>query len=63
MDHKKELEKLNKRSLERFEKYMASSKDRFKEEEHQKITTAKEEWQIAWNKFMETLMMLERLEI
>jgi len=28
-----------------------------------KLHKAKEEWQVAWNKFMEALMVLERLEI
>ena len=34
-----------------------------KEDEHLKVVKAREDWQLAWNKFMETLMVLERLEI
>ena len=62
MDHKQELEKLNKESLMQIEEYL-KSKGELKEDEHLKVVKAKEEWQTAWNKFMETLMVLERLEL
>lgn len=62
MDHKGELEKLNKESLRQIEEYL-KAKGELKEHEHLKVVKAKEEWQSAWNKFMETLMVLERLEI
>ena len=62
MDHKQELEKLNKESLKQIEEYL-KAKGELKEDEHLKVVKAKEEWQTAWNKFMETLMVLERLEL
>lgn len=62
MDHKQELEKLNSESLRQMEEYL-KSKGELKEDEHLKVVKAKEEWQVAWNKFMETLMVLERLEL
>ena len=44
------------------EEYL-KSKGQLKEDEHLKVVQAKEDWQLAWNKFMETLMVLERLEL
>jgi hypothetical protein len=62
MEHKKKLEELNQESLQKFEDYL-KSKGALKEDEHLKLHKAKEEWQVAWSKFMEALMVLERLEI
>lgn len=62
MDYKQQLEKLNKESLTQIEEYL-KSKGELKEDEHLKVVKAKEDWQQAWNKFMETLMVLERLEL
>lgn len=62
MDHKQKLEHLNTESLKQFEDYL-KSKGQLKEDEHLKIVKAREDWQTAWNKFMETLMVLERLEL
>ena len=62
MDHKKKLEELNQESLQRIEDYLRS-KGKLKQDEHLKVVKARDEWQVAWNKFMETLMMLERLEL
>ena len=62
MDHKEKLAELNKETLKQFEDYL-KSKGQLKEDEHLKVVKASEEWQTAWNKFMETLMILERLEI
>jgi hypothetical protein len=62
MEHKKRLEELNQRSLEEFENYL-QTKSEIKDEHHEKIKQAKDEWQVAWNKFLETLLVLERLEI
>ena len=61
MGHTKKLEKLNKKSLKRFDKHLKSGK--LKEDDHKKISAAKEEWQLNWAKLMETLLVLERLEI
>ena len=62
MDHKQKLEELNKEALKQFEDYL-KSKGQLKEDEHIKVVKASQEWQTAWNKFMETLMVLERLEL
>lgn len=62
MDHKQKLEELNKETLKQFEEYL-KSKGQLKENEHLKVVKAREDWQMAWNKFMETLLVLERLEI
>ena len=62
MEHKKILEELNSESVRKLEEYM-KSKEGLKEDDHQKLHSAKEEWQVAWNKMMEVLMVLERLEI
>jgi len=62
MDYRQQLEKLNTASLKHLEEYL-KSKGQLKEDEHLKVVKAKEDWQLAWNKFMETLMVLERLEL
>ena len=62
MDHKQKLEHLNEETLKQFEDYL-KSKGQLREDEHLKVVKAREDWQLAWNKFMETLMVLERLEI
>ncbi len=62
MDHKQKLEHLNAETLKQFEDYL-KSKGQLQEDEHLKVVKAREDWQIAWNKFMETLMVLEKLEI
>jgi len=62
MDHKQKLDELNKESLKQFEEYL-KSRGQLKDDEHLKIVKAREDWQTAWNKFMETVMVLERLEI
>ena len=62
MEHKNKLEELNKESLAKLEEYV-KTKEGLKEEDHEKLHQAKEEWQGSWNKLMEVLMMLERLEI
>lgn len=62
MDHKTKLEELNKESLLKLEEYM-KAKASLKEEDHQKLHKAKDDWQYAWNQLMEALLVLERLEI
>jgi len=62
MEHKKKLEELNKESLQKFEEYV-KAKSALKDEDHEKLHQAKDEWQVAWNKFMEALLVLERIEI
>jgi hypothetical protein len=62
MNQKNKLEDLNKEALENLETYM-KEKGTSGSEEHAKIHSAKEEWQLSWSKLMETLLVLEKLEI
>jgi hypothetical protein len=62
MEHKKRLEELNQESLQKLEEYL-KTKETALEADHAKVSKAKEEWQLAWNKLMEALIVLERLEI
>ena len=62
MEHKEKLEELNKAKLEKIDEIL-QSKGEVSEENQQKISEAKKEWQASWNKFLEVLMVLERLEI
>jgi len=62
MDPKQKLEHLNEETLKQFEDYL-KSKGQLREDEQLKVVKARDDWQLAWNKFMETLMVLERLEI
>ncbi len=61
MEHKKKLEDLNRESLQKFEEWVKTKG--LKAEDHATIHKAKDDWQVAWNKFMETLIVLEQLEI
>ncbi|GAB2811594.1 hypothetical protein [Ferruginibacter profundus] len=62
MEPKKRLEELNKEALEKMEEYM-KAKGEAGAEHHEKIGAAKDKWQQAWNEFLETLLVLEKLEI
>ena len=60
MNHKIELEELNKEAMKKLEAYML---EKGKSENIAHVDIAKNEWQLAWNKLMETMLVLERLEI
>jgi hypothetical protein len=62
MEHTKHLEELNKETLAKLEEYM-KTKGTGSKENNEKISTAKEKWQASWNEFLETLLVLEKLEI
>jgi hypothetical protein len=62
MEHTKRLEELNAETLKKLEEYM-QAKGSGGNEHHDKINTAKDKWQAAWNEFLETLVVLEKLEI
>ena len=62
MEHKKKLEELNTESLQKLEEYL-KTKETLLDENHENVHKLKEEWQVAWNKLMEALIVLERLEI
>jgi hypothetical protein len=62
MDHKDKLAELHKESLLKLDEYV-KAKGELKSDDHEKLHQAKDEWQVAWNKLMEALIVLERLEI
>ena len=62
MERTDKLEELNKAKLEKVDEIL-QSKTEISEEQHEKISEAKKEWQASWNKFLELLMVLEKLEI
>ena len=62
MEHTKHLAELNSQALEKLEEYM-KSKGAAGAENNEKIEVAKDKWQTAWNEFLETLVVLEKLEI
>jgi len=62
MEHQKKLTELNEMSLQEVKNYL-DTKTAVKPEDHEKITQATEEWQVAWSKFLAALLVLERIEI
>ena len=62
MDPKKRLEELHKEAFKNFDEYV-KSKGELEKEHHEKLQEARNNWQNAWNKLVEAMMVLERLEI
>lgn len=62
MEHTKDLEELNKKSLEKFDEYL-KTKENLDKAHQEKLNEAKNKWQSSWTDFMDFLMYLERLEI
>jgi hypothetical protein len=62
MDHTKRLEELRKEAFEKLEEYV-KAKGELEKEHKEKLEEAKGDWEKAWNKLIEVLMVLERLEI
>ena len=62
MDTKNKLTELNREAVEKLEAFL-KEKGSKGSDHHENIHNAKEEWQLAWNKLMETLLILEKLEI
>ena len=62
MGNKKKLEELHQKSIQRVDDYV-KKKGALKEESHEKLKQAKDEWQKAWAKLMDALIVLERIEI
>ncbi|HEY5406430.1 MAG TPA: hypothetical protein VIJ92_05055 [Ginsengibacter sp.] len=62
MEHTKELEALNKKSLEKIDEYV-KSKSNLDPEHNEKLNEAKSKWQSSWTDFMDVLMYLETLEL
>ncbi len=62
MEHKKELDELHKKSLDKIDEYVKTKKN-LGEEHHEKLKEAKKNWQTSWTGLMDVLMYLETLEI
>lgn len=62
MEHKKELDELHQKSLDKIDDYLKSKKDLGKEH-HEKLDEAKKKWQATWSDLMDVLMYLETVEI
>ncbi len=62
MEHKKELDELHQKSLDKIDEYL-KSKNNFGKEHLEKLTDAKKKWQSSWSDLMDVLMYLETLEI
>ena len=62
MDHHETLNELHQDTVKKLEEFV-KSKENLKEEDHEKLHAAKSEWQDAWNKLRDLLMVLERIEI
>jgi hypothetical protein len=62
MDNKEKLHELHKEVSNKFDEYI-KAKGEVGKEHQDKIQKAKADWQNAWNKLMEVLMVLENLEI
>lgn len=59
--NREELNKAHQLSLKQYDDYL--SKKEITNEEKEKISQAKSDWEVAWAKLMETMLVLERLEI
>jgi hypothetical protein len=62
MEHKKELDELHKKSLDKIDEYL-STKKKLSEEHQEKLKEAKNKWQDSWLELKQFLMYLETLEI
>lgn len=62
MEHRKDLEDLNKTSMEKLDHYLRT-KEKLGGEDSDKLHRAKKEWQEAWNKLREVLIYLEGVEL
>jgi hypothetical protein len=62
MEHRKDLEDLNKKSMEKLDQYV-KMKEKLREEDSDKLHSAKKEWQEAWNKLRGVLIYLEGVEL
>ena len=62
MKDKKKLTELHAKSLKKVDEYI-KTKGKLKKAQHTKVHAAKNEWDASWNKMMEMMLMLEKLEI
>ena len=62
METNKQFEDLHKATLQKLDDYLKTKEGKGVEDQ-EKIGAAKDKWQAAWNEFLETLVVLEKLEI
>lgn len=62
MEPTKHFEDVHKATLDKLEDFM-KSKPGGDAAQQEKVKDAKDKWQSAWNEFLETLVVLEKLEI
>jgi hypothetical protein len=62
MQHKKDLDDLNRQKIEKIDEYLKSKKN-IPPEHREKLEAAKSKWQEAWARYMDVIMYLETLEI
>ena len=62
MEHKKELDELHKRSLDKIDEYLKTKKD-LGAEHHEKLNEAKKKWQVSYTGLIDVLKYLETIEI
>ena len=62
MEHKKELDELHKKSLDKIDEYLSTKKN-LSDEHQEKLKEAKNKWQASWLELKQFLMYLETLEI
>jgi hypothetical protein len=63
MASKEELDALHQEYLAKVNELLNRKRGEEETGDDDKITKVKDDWQMAWNKLMETLLVLERLEI
>lgn len=62
MEHSKKLAEIHKEAMEKIDAYLLTQ-NVAAEEHQQQINNAKDKWQDAWNEFLQTLVVLDKLEI
>jgi hypothetical protein len=62
MEHKEILDDLNRQKLEKIDQYLKTKKN-IPPEHQTMLDRAKEKWQEAWAKYLDTIMYLETLEL
>ncbi len=62
MENTKRLEELNKEVLEKLDEYI-KARGEVTDEHNEKISTAKDKWQSSWHEFLETMLVLQKVEI
>jgi len=59
----KKLSELHQQSVEAVKDILKEKKDKLSNEQHAALHDAHNEWQVAWNKLLNALMVIDKLEI